>query len=87
MMVDNVTICIIAHICGTAVGEASTCWSDLDHAGVFDSVHANAVTNDLINKVMIELKRARVEAIKEYLELGPEECKLLLKVMQDNESI
>ena len=85
-MIDAVTVAIIAHISGMAVGEASMCWSDYSKAGTFDSMAAQKVTLELVDKIMVELKRVRVQALTEYLELGPEEVKKLLDVMTTNRS-
>lgn len=85
-MYDAVTIAIIAHISGMAIGEGSMCWENIGGAGKFDSEAANIVTLELVDKIMIEIKRVRVQALTEYLELGPEEVKKLLDVMTTNKA-
>jgi len=82
--VDAATKAIIAHIACIAVGEASTCWSDVGKAGVFDSTKAKEVAEELMEQIIIEIKRERIEAMKNYLELGPEEVKRLLDVVAIN---
>ena len=74
----------ISETVNEAVGSASTCWSNLTCAGIFESEKASAVAEDLIGKIIKESKRVRIEALKEYLELGPEEVKRLLDVMTKN---
>lgn len=42
-----------------AIGQASTCWTDLGNAGVFDSGRATTIAEDLIGKITayIEIKK------------------------------
>lgn len=42
----------LSTVLGEAAGAVSTCWSDLDAAGVFDSTRAAAIVDELLETVL-----------------------------------
>lgn len=68
---------------GTAVGHSSTCWKKLDLAGEFDSVEAKKITDELVKEIYHFIREARIEALRDYLDLGPEKVELLLNAIEN----
>ena len=50
-----------------AVGEASTCWSNLDGAGIFDALRAGNIALDLCIQVSEEIVRVKGDTLYDGL--------------------
>lgn len=81
---DSATIAIIAHICNVAIGEASMCWDNVSGAGNYNSELAMKISLELIDKIIIEMKRVRVGSLKEYIQMGTEDCKKITNIISKN---
>ena len=45
----------LEEVIGNAVGAASTCWSNLEHAGVFDDLRAAKIMEEVVANIRLKL--------------------------------
>jgi hypothetical protein len=64
-----------------AIGEASGCWDNLSGAGTYQSTRAKNVSDKLHKFVKDKVRKARLEALTDYINLGPNQAKLLLEII------
>lgn len=74
---------VLRTLIGTTVGHASTCWEKLELAGEFNSTEAKKITDELVKEIYQFIREARIEALRDYLDLGPDKVELLLNAIEN----
>jgi hypothetical protein len=70
-----------------AIGQASGCWDELVNAGVYDSSRAKEIAESLNDRINKEIRKARIDALTDYINLGSEKAKLLLELIENEKKI
>jgi hypothetical protein len=73
---------ILRRMINTSIGHASTCWEKLELAGKFDSTEAKKISEELEEKICKLIKDARIEALTDYLSLGPDKAEILIEAIK-----
>jgi hypothetical protein len=68
-----------------AIGKASGCWNNLSGAGTFKSDEARKIADELYNVLRERIRKSRIEALTDYINLGTEDAKRLVDLIYSNE--